>query len=105
MSNRFESREWEETLLYAIASNSVLFGTAMMRNHEKQLRKNFLDVVEIPPLGHLDFELKLDLRFYTHFLALYISKMKRDWIEKDKEFSGKGVKEQVNLDWAKRLVK
>jgi hypothetical protein len=30
---RFENREWEETLLYAMASNSDLFGTVMMRYH------------------------------------------------------------------------
>jgi hypothetical protein len=54
---RFESREWEETLLNVMVSNSDLFGTAMMRYHEKQLYKKFLDEVEIPPLGPLDFEL------------------------------------------------
>jgi hypothetical protein len=31
---RFEGREWEETLLYAMASNSDMFGTAMKRYNE-----------------------------------------------------------------------
>jgi hypothetical protein len=46
-----------------MASNNGLFGAAMMRFHERQLYRNFFDVVEIPPLGHLDYELKLDFRF------------------------------------------
>jgi hypothetical protein len=44
---RLEGRELEETLLYALASNSDLFGTAMMRYNEKQLLKKFLKVIEI----------------------------------------------------------
>jgi hypothetical protein len=60
---RFEGREWEETLLNAMGSSSDLFGTAMKRFNEKQLLKKFLGVIKIPPFGHLDFELKLDLEF------------------------------------------
>jgi hypothetical protein len=45
----------------------------MMRYNKKQLLKKFLQVIEIPPLGHLDFELKLDLEFYEPFLAIYVS--------------------------------
>jgi hypothetical protein len=45
---RLEGREWEETLLYAMASNSDLFGMAMMRYNEKQLLKKFLKVIEVP---------------------------------------------------------
>jgi hypothetical protein len=84
---RNERRKWEETLLYAMASNNDLFGTAMMRYNEKQLLKKFLKVVEISPLGLLDYELKLDLEFFARFLALYVTKMKRDWVKKDEEFS------------------
>jgi hypothetical protein len=102
---RLEGREWEETLLYAMASNSDLFGIAMMRYNGKQLLKKFLKVIEIPPLGHLDFELKLDLEFYTHFLALYVAKLKRDWIKKYEEFSGKGPINYANECWTKRMLK
>jgi hypothetical protein len=73
-----------------MASNSDLFGTALMRYHEKQLYRKFLDVMEILPLGHVDYELKLYLKFYARFLALYTSKMKREW---------------VNSYWKKRLIK
>jgi hypothetical protein len=33
---RFEGREWEETLLYAMASKSDLFGTTWKRYNERQ---------------------------------------------------------------------
>jgi hypothetical protein len=46
----FQGKEWEETLLYAMASNSDLFGTVMMRFSEKPMLKKFLDVIQIPPL-------------------------------------------------------
>jgi hypothetical protein len=36
---RFEDIEWEETLLYVMASNNGLFGTGLMRFNEKQLYK------------------------------------------------------------------
>jgi hypothetical protein len=45
---RIEGREWDETLLYAMANNSDLFGTAMIRYNEKQMLKKFLKVIEIP---------------------------------------------------------
>jgi hypothetical protein len=70
-----------------------MFGTAMKRFSEKQFLKKFLGTIEIPSLGHLAFELKLDLEFYARFLALYVTKMKRDWIRLDGDFSGKGPKE------------
>jgi hypothetical protein len=63
----------------------------MMRFHEKQLYKKILHVV--------------DLRFYARFLALYASKMKREWIRKDEDFSGGGLKKYVDSCWTKRLIK
>jgi hypothetical protein len=76
-------------LLYAMASNRVLFGTARKRYNERQLLKKFLKTISISPLGHLDFELKLDLEFYARFLALYIAKLQRDWVKIDEDYSGK----------------
>jgi hypothetical protein len=37
--NRIEGENWEEALLYAIASNGDFFGTGMMNLSEKQLYK------------------------------------------------------------------
>jgi hypothetical protein len=82
--NQIEDRKWEETLIYAMASNGDFIGTAMMRFNEKQLYKKFLKVIDIPPVARLDAELMLDLKFYTRFLALYVAKMKRDWAKIDK---------------------
>jgi hypothetical protein len=64
-----------------------------------------LKVIEIPPLWLLDFELKLDLGFYTRFLALYVSKIKRDWVKKEEKFSGKNPKRYIGDCWTKRLLK
>jgi hypothetical protein len=92
-------------LLYAMASNSDLFGTSMMRYIDKQILKKIFKVFEIPTLDHLDFELRLDLEFYSRFLALYVAKMKRDWIKKDEEFSGRGPKNYKRECWRKRILK
>jgi hypothetical protein len=75
---RFDGWEFEEMLLYSMVSNSELFNTAMMRYQVKQLYKKFIDVIEIPHLGHLDLGLKQNIIFYAKFLALYAAKMKRD---------------------------
>jgi hypothetical protein len=48
MGMRLEGREWEETLLYVMASNNDLFGMSMMRYNKKQLLRKFLKVIEIP---------------------------------------------------------
>jgi hypothetical protein len=88
-----------------MASNSDLFGTGMMRFSEKQMLKKILDVIEIPSLWHLDFELKLDMEFYARFLALYVAKIKRDWVRIDEEFSGKGPKKYFGEFWTKRVLK
>jgi hypothetical protein len=53
----------------------------------------------------LDYELKLDLEFYVCFLALYVAKLKRDWIRKDEEFSGKDPINYANDCWTKRMLK
>jgi hypothetical protein len=105
LGQRFEGREWEEILLYVMASNRDLFGSTMMKFREKQMLKKFLSVIEIPPLGYLDFELRLDLEFYARFLALYISKLKRDWVKKDEDFSGRGPKKYYAECWTKRTLK
>jgi hypothetical protein len=105
LGNRFTGKEWEEMLLYAMASNSGLFGTAMKRYNERQLLKKFLDVIKIPPLGHLDFELKPDLEFYTRFLALYVTKLRRDWVKIDEDFSGKGAIKYHRDCELKRIIK
>jgi hypothetical protein len=34
----------------------------------------------------------LDIKFYARFLALYVTKMKRDWAKIDEGMSGKGLK-------------
>jgi hypothetical protein len=35
-----------------------------------------------------------DLRFYVRFLAIYATKMKKDWVKKDESFFGEGLKER-----------
>jgi hypothetical protein len=83
---RFEGIKFEEMLLYSMASNSKLFGTAMTRSREKQLYKKFLDVIDLPSLGHLDLSLKQDIKFYASFIVIHASKMKKDWVQIDKKF-------------------
>jgi hypothetical protein len=95
--------EWEETLLYAMASNGDYFGTGMMKFNEKMLYKNFLNVIEIPPIAKLDAELMFDIKFYARFLAIYLSKMKKDWARIDSEMSGKGMK-KAQVDYVYRNI-
>jgi hypothetical protein len=47
----------------------------------------------------------LDLEFYARFLALYISKLKRDWVKKDEDFSCRGPKKYYDECWTKRTLK
>jgi hypothetical protein len=77
----------------------------MKRFGEKQFLKKFLGVIEIPRLAHLDLELKLDLEFYARFLALYVTKMKRDWVRLDGNFSSKGPNEYHGKCWISRVLK
>jgi hypothetical protein len=77
LRHRFELVEYEEKLLYNMASNSEIFGTAMFRYNEKQLYKKFLKVMKIPPLGRLDFSLMNDMKFNARFLAMLTAKMKK----------------------------
>jgi hypothetical protein len=70
--------EWEETLLYEMANNGDYFGTGMMKFNEKKQYKNFLKVIEIPPIAKLDAELLFDVKFYARFLAIYLAKMKKE---------------------------
>jgi hypothetical protein len=60
-----------------MASNSEIFGTVMLRYNEKQLYKKFLKVMKSPPLGRLDSSLMNDMKFYTRFLAMLTTKMKK----------------------------
>jgi hypothetical protein len=53
-----------------MASNSELFGTDMTSYREKQILQMFIDVIEISPLGYLDPELKMDIKFYARFLVI-----------------------------------
>jgi hypothetical protein len=90
---RLEGEEWEEILLYAIASNGDFFGTGMMGFSEKQLYKKFFKVIEIHTIARIDVEQIKDIQFYSRFLAIYVSKMKIDWVRIDNEMKGKGMKE------------
>jgi hypothetical protein len=91
---QFDGIEYEERLLYSMAANSELFGTGLTRYNEKQLYKKFLKVIEVPRLARLDVSLLEDFRFYARFLAIYASKMKKDWVKKDRNFFGDGLKER-----------
>jgi hypothetical protein len=83
VGHQFYGIEYEERLLYSMAANSELFGTGMTRFNEKQFYKKFLKIIEVPPLERLDVSLMEDFRFYARFLAIYVTKMKKDWIKKD----------------------
>jgi hypothetical protein len=96
--NQIEGRDWEEALIYAMARNGDFFGTAMMKFNEKQIYKKFFKVVDILQIARLDDELMLDFKFYAKFLALYVTKMKRDSTKIDEEMSGKGMK-KAQLDY------
>jgi hypothetical protein len=39
--------DWEEALLYAMASNGDYFGTGMMKFNEKQFYRKLLNVIKI----------------------------------------------------------
>jgi hypothetical protein len=68
----------------------------MTRYSEKQLYKKFLDVVDNHPIARLEAEMMLDFKFYARFLAMFISKMKKDWVKIDEDFSGKRMKKAQN---------
>jgi hypothetical protein len=53
-----------------------------------------LKVIEVPPLARLDVSLMEDFRFYSRFLAIYATKMKKYWVKKDENFFGDGLKER-----------
>jgi hypothetical protein len=57
--------DWEEALLYSMASNGDYFGTGMMRYNETQLYKKCLKVIELPPIARLNVELMFDIKFYA----------------------------------------
>jgi hypothetical protein len=91
--------------LYAIASNGDFFGTGMMKYNEKMLYKNFMKTIEIPPIAKLDAELILDIKFYSRFLAIYISKMKKDWAKIDSDMNGKVMKKAQDDYALKNILK
>jgi hypothetical protein len=72
--NQIGGRDWEEALIYAMASNGDYFGTGMMRYNERQIYKKFLKVVNIPPIARLDAELMLDFKFYARFFSTICNK-------------------------------
>jgi hypothetical protein len=45
----------------------------------------------------MDLSLMQDIRFYARFLAMYVSKMKKEWVRKDNNFHRTGLK-QRNID-------
>jgi hypothetical protein len=92
VGHQFYGIEYEERLLYSMAANSELFDTGLTRFNEKQLYKKFLKVIEVPPLARLDVSLMEDFRFYARFLAIFVSKMKKDWVKKDQNYFGDGLK-------------
>jgi hypothetical protein len=67
----------------------------MTRYREKQLYKKLLKVIEIPPFGRKDLNLKQVIRFYARFLGMYVSKMKKDWVKLDRNFHGTGMKQRI----------
>jgi hypothetical protein len=103
--NRLEGEKWEETLLYAIASNGDFFGTGIMGLSEKKLYKKFFKTIEIPPIAKVDVELIKDIEFYSKFLAIFASKMKKDWARIDNEMNGKGMKKAQENYEQKNIVK
>jgi hypothetical protein len=97
LGNRFQGIEFEEKVLYAMASNCGMFGSGMFRYNEKQLFKKFLDEVDLPPLAHLDVSLKEDLKFHAKFLAMFVSKMKKDRVSSDQSYLGISLKEEKRM--------
>jgi hypothetical protein len=103
--NTIEGESWEEALIYAIASNGDFFGTGMMKFNEKMLYKKFIKSIEIPPIAKLDAELLFDIKLYSRFLAIYISKMKKDWAVIDEDMNGKGMKKARDDYEVKNILK
>jgi hypothetical protein len=87
-----------------MSANCDYFGTGMMRFQEKQFYKKFLSVIEIPPLGHLDYELKFDLRFYARFLSMYVAKLKLDWVKMEESYLQKAKQEQYWNQVSRKLM-
>jgi hypothetical protein len=92
--HEFYAIEYEEKLFYSMSANSILFGTGMTRFNQKQLYKKFLKVIEVPPLARLDVSPMNDFKFYARFLAIYVTKMKKDWVRRDQSYLGEGLKER-----------
>jgi hypothetical protein len=104
----FEGLSWEEELLYAVASNCNLFDTGMFRYTEKQIFKKCLKVVPVPLRGYLDTRIMEDIQFYARFLAVYISKLKKVQVKRDKSFDSSsliGNREAWVENKAEKLVK
>jgi hypothetical protein len=78
-----------------MASNRDLFGTGMFRYNEKQLYKKYLNVIELPPLAHLDSSSKEDWKFHGRFLTINAAKMKKGRVFRDKNFEGESLKEEA----------
>jgi hypothetical protein len=99
---RFKGVDFEEKVLYSMASKYKMFDSSMLRYREKPFYKNFFAVIEIPHIGYLDASLKQDLKFYARFLAIYVSKMKRNRVLKDPNFDGDSLKKESE-EWKKKL--
>jgi hypothetical protein len=97
LGDRFQRIEFEEKALYAMASNCDMIGSGMFRYNEKHLFKKFLDIIDLPPLGHLDASLKNDLKFHARFLVMFASKMKRDRVVKDRSYFGESLKKEKRI--------
>jgi hypothetical protein len=74
----------------------------MMALSEKQLYKKFCKVIEIPSLAKMDVEIIKDIQFYSRFLAIYISKMKKDWVRRDGNLNGQGRRNE-NISYEFKL--
>jgi hypothetical protein len=71
----------------------------MMGLSEKQLYKKFSKTIDIPTIARIDVELIKDIQFYSRFLAIYVSKMKKDWVRIDEEMNGRSMKRaQINYE-------
>jgi hypothetical protein len=64
-----------------------------------------LKVIEIPPIARLDAELVFDIKFYARFLAIFLSKMKKDWEKIDQDMSGKGKRNMVKEQERQKVEK
>jgi methylphosphotriester-DNA--protein-cysteine methyltransferase len=70
-------------------TNQNLFCTAMFGYLEKQLHKMFKKTIPITPIEYLNTRILNVSKFNARFLAIYVSKIKADKINKDKSFDGK----------------